>query len=59
MEDYEYQCSWCMNKAILNVDHMLYLVCPICERRTLERVSPESNEELDEAFNKVLGLRGE
>jgi hypothetical protein len=43
-----------MNKVILNVDHRITLTCPICERRMIERFYPENDDELGEAFNRLL-----
>jgi DNA-directed RNA polymerase subunit RPC12/RpoP len=57
MTDYMYRCSWCLNKVILNIDHTLYLVCPICERRMLERVYHDVDDDIYEAFNKLLEHR--
>lgn len=54
MADYEYRCSWCLNKATLTVDHMIGLVCPVCERRTLRRLYPEVNDEAREVFRRFL-----
>ena len=56
MTEYDYRCSWCYNKVILSVDHAVSLICPVCERRMLERVYPE-DDELDEAFRELLEHR--
>lgn len=59
MTDYEYQCSWCKNKVVLNVDHLIHLICPICEKRMLEPTYPEANEDITEVFRRVLDNRYE
>lgn len=59
MSDYEYRCSWCMNRVVLNIDQMVSLLCPVYERRMLERVYPDVNEEIIEAFRISLEHRGD
>jgi DNA-directed RNA polymerase subunit RPC12/RpoP len=53
MTGYEYRCTWCQNKVILNVDHSEYMLCPICERRTLERKCT-ANDQLEEIFKRFI-----
>jgi hypothetical protein len=46
-----------MNRAVLDIDQAVSLICSVCEHRMLERVYSDVNEEIAEAFRKSLEHR--